>query len=126
MRLCTKCTNCKFEIKFRAIASDRFKLAKKLGKHINLNCKSCGAPNTFHVNDIKAEESAIVSIVALIIFLGGTTSLFIYIWPYFFKSSYLYIVSGLIGILTVPFLVYQALNSGNANRVQYFNKKKYG
>jgi len=126
MRLYAKCENCKSEINLRATASDRFKLATKRGEKIDLTCNSCETVGTYHVNDIIAERSKTVIIVALLIFLGGTTGIFIYLWPYFFRTSYIYAISGLTGVLTIPFLVYQAINSGQENRVKYFNTKRYG
>ena len=126
MRLYTKCKNCKSEINFKTTASDRFVLARKRGERIDLNCTSCGTGKQYHVNDIKAEESNIMSLFALFIFLGGTIGLFIYLWPYFFRTSYIYAVSGLIGVLTIPFLIYQAISSTQAHRVNYFNSKQFG
>lgn len=126
MRLYTNCINCKTEINFRITASDRFVLAKKQGERIKLNCKSCGTTKEYHVNDLKAEESRVVGIISVLIFLGGTTVLLIYLWPYIFQISSVYAISGAVGILTIPFIVYQTINLGQVNRVKYFNAKRYG
>lgn len=126
MRLYTNCINCKSEINFRNTASDRFVLAKRRGEQVKLNCESCGTTKEYHVNDLKAEESRIVGIISVFIFLVGTTVLLIYLWPYIFQISSVYAISGAVGILTIPFMAYQAINSGQANKVKYFNAKRYG
>ena len=126
MRLYTNCINCKSEINFRTTASDRFVLVKRRGEQIKLNCESCGTTKEYHVNNLKAEESKIVGIISFLIFLGGTTALLFYLWPYIFQISSVYAISGAVGILTIPFFVYQAINSGQANKVKYFNTKRYG
>ena len=126
MKIYAQCKNCRSEINFRANASDRFVLARKFGERIDLNCNSCGTKKQYHLNELKAEESRFISIIAMLIFLGGTTAIFVYLWPYFFRTSYVYAVSGLLGVLTMPFLVYQAINHGQSNKVKYFNTKQYG
>lgn len=126
MRLYTNCVNCKTEINFRTTACDRFMLAKNQGERIKLDCTACGKTKEYHVNDLKAEESRIGGIISLIIFFGGTTALFIYLWPYIFQLSSVYAISGTVGILIIPFMVYQAINAGRVNKVKYFNKKRYG
>jgi hypothetical protein len=126
MNLQARCKNCRSFIAFQATVKDRFELARKRGEKIDLKCRSCGTKDTYDVNDIKAVESKFIAIVALLLFLCGTTALFIYLWPYFFATSYIYAISGMIGILTIPFLVFQAINHGQLNRVQYFNTKRHG
>lgn len=125
MNLYTHCKNCKFEIDFSISARDRFVLARKLGEQIDLNCNSCGTWKQYHVNEIKAEENKIISLMALLILFGGTIGIFIYLWRYIFNSSGVLAVAGLLGVLTIPFLVYQAINSSQSNKVDYFNSKKY-
>ena len=125
MKLYTNCKNCKEEIQFSVLARDRFALAKKRGEKIDLNCRSCGTRKTYHVNEIKAEEKKSIQVLAGLILLFGTIGLFFFLWPILLKSSVL-VVGGLIGILTVPFLVYKFLNEDERNRVDYFNTKDYG
>ncbi|SEJ82405.1 hypothetical protein SAMN05192553_12015 [Cyclobacterium xiamenense] len=67
-----------------------------------------------------------VGIISVLIFLGGTTALLFYLWPYIFQISSVYAISGAVGILMIPFMVYQTINSGQANKVKYFNAKRYG
>ncbi|WP_339924088.1 hypothetical protein [uncultured Cyclobacterium sp.] len=126
MKIYTKCAKCRSEIVLKTNASDRFVLAKKIGETIDLSCKSCGTNKKYHVKEMKAEESKIVGFISLLIFLGGTSGIFFYLWPYFFRTSYIYAISALIGVLTVPFLIYQAINFGQSNKVKYFNAKQYG
>ncbi|AKP50230.1 hypothetical protein CA2015_0770 [Cyclobacterium amurskyense] len=61
MKICTKCAKCRSEINLKTNASDRFGLAKKNGERINLSCNSCGTKKKYHVDELKAEESKVVS-----------------------------------------------------------------
>jgi hypothetical protein len=126
MKLQARCENCKAYLSFHANVADRFELARKRGEKIDLSCLHCGTKKAFKMNEIKAVENKFLSIAGLLIFLGGTVGLFAYLWPYFFKTSYIYAIAGLIGVLTIPFLIYQAINHGQENKVQYFNSKRYG
>ena len=125
MRLYTNCKNCKEEVQFSVIAKDRFVLARKRGEAIDLNCTSCGARKSYHVNEINAEEKKSIQVLAALILLIGTTALFLYLWPILLKSSIM-AVAGLVGILAVPSFVYKFLNEDERNRVSYFNTKHYG
>ena len=109
MILSTKCKSCRTPIKFKARVSDRFDLAKKRGDKIELRCTSCGASKAYHVNDIKAQENKVFGILGLIIFLGGTTIIVMYFWPYVFQTSYIYAISAIIGIASVPFVIQQLI-----------------
>ena len=126
MKLYTYCVNCKSEINLLTNATDRFVLARKKGERIKLNCSTCETSNDYHVNDLKAEEGKTLGIIAIFILFGGTTVVLIYLWPYIFQLTSVYAISGSVGILTIPFLVFQAINSGKEMRVRYFNSKRYG
>ena len=126
MRLVVKCTNCRQRISFSKPVKDRFALAKKFGQSVELSCTKCNSIYNYEVNDIKAEESKITALIALVTTLVASISLFIYLWPYFFETSYIYAISGLIGALVVPSLFYQAFNFSVNQRVKYFNSKRYG
>ncbi|MGL1889711.1 MAG: hypothetical protein OCD76_24570 [Reichenbachiella sp.] len=78
------------------------------------------------MNDINAEENQRTRLLSLAIFIGGTICLFIYILPYISEMANIYAISGFVGILTIPFLVYQGINSTHSGNVRYFNSKKYG
>ncbi|WP_340152827.1 hypothetical protein [uncultured Marivirga sp.] len=126
MKLQARCDNCKAYLLFHANVSDRFELARKRSDNIELKCSNCGTNKTYKVNEIRAVENKILSLLDVLIFLAGTIGLFAYLWPFFFKILYIYTIAGLVGALTIPFLIYQAINHGRENKVQYFNSKRYG
>ncbi|GAA5039323.1 hypothetical protein GCM10011506_38390 [Marivirga lumbricoides] len=126
MNLQAKCKNCNSFIYFRAPVSDRFELARKRGDKLNLKCNTCNADKVYNLNDVKAIESKLMAILALLLFIFGTIGLFIFIWPYFFQTGNIYVITGLISLLTIPFLIYQSITSGDAERIRYFNAKYYG
>ncbi|WP_188466664.1 hypothetical protein [Marivirga lumbricoides] len=93
---------------------------------MNLKCNTCNADKVYNLNDVKAIESKLMAILALLLFIFGTIGLFIFIWPYFFQTGNIYVITGLISLLTIPFLIYQSITSGDAERIRYFNAKYYG
>jgi len=126
LKLYVKCTNCRQKISFSKPVKDRFSLAKKFGQSIEVSCTKCNLINNYEVNAIKAEESKVIALIALVTTLVASISLFICLWPYFFETSYIYAISGLIGVLVVPSLFYQAFNFSVNQRVKYFNSMRYG
>ena len=110
----------------KTVAEDRFKLAKKVGEKLDLQCKSCGSKQRTKMNDIKAEENKVMSLIASGIFFLGTIALLILIWDYLLVLLGAYAVSSLLGVLVIPFMVYQAMNSSQRERINYFNVKIYG
>lgn len=126
MRLFTYCKNCREDIYFNVMARDGFVLAKKRGTQIHLNCDNCGTRKQNHANEIDAVENKGLRLTALIILIGGTIGIFIYLWQLFFRSSNVYEISGLVGILTIPFLIYHAIITSDMSRIKYFKRKHYG
>lgn len=126
MKLYTRCSKCREFINFNEGVSDRFKLAAKKGVKVELKCKNCNSTSNYHVNDIKAETNKKMSLIATLIFLGGTFALFIYLWDYLFRIADVFAISGLIGVLTIPFMVYQTITSEQENKVRNFNMYDYG
>ncbi|MEQ8534877.1 MAG: hypothetical protein RIB86_23695, partial [Imperialibacter sp.] len=96
------------------------------GERIQLVCDSCGSTGRYHVNEIKAEISKIVAVIAGAIFLGGTAGTLFFVWDYLFEKANIYAISGLIGLATIPFIFYQGINRHQTGRVTYFNTKRYG
>lgn len=126
MKLYARCKKCKSDIYLKTVASDRFKLAKKVGEKVRLQCESCGNEQMTSVNDIKAEENKMINLIGVLIFLIGTVVILILIWPYLNRSSSVYVISGLISPIIIPFMVYQGLHKSQYHRVHYFNIKIYG
>jgi hypothetical protein len=125
MRLFSICPQCNKEFTINTRASDRFILARKLGEEFPINCTECGSRLGVHVNEVKAEENKIMSLLAGIIFLAGTIILFIWLWEYLFRTS-AYGVLSFIGVLMIPYFVYGGINRSQRERVKYFNSKWYG
>ncbi len=126
MKLYTKCKQCKQEVHFTFSGSDRFQLARKLGKEIFLDCKSCGTRSSYEPNEISAEESTRIDFIATIILIGGTIALFMLVWKYITRTNDIWVIANFAAVLGTPFLIYQAISKSQRDRVRYFNTKQYG
>ncbi len=126
MKLNVRCKNCRSDIYFRALAKDRFQLAKRKGEQISLTCESCGTRKDYNPNDVTAEEKKTIGLMAVLIFVVGTAVLFVIIWKYVWRLNDPFAISGFVAILTIPFLIYQGISTTHSERVRYFNAKRYG
>ena len=124
MRLYTNCHNCKSEIRFSTVEPDRVELSKTKGNKIELNCNHCGHTDFYHLNKIKATESKIAQIIALVIFVIGTPLTLYLIWDYIFRFTYIYVIAGLIGLIGVPFMIYSIIEKEQRKKVRLFNNYK--
>lgn len=57
MKLITRCSSCKKDIKIKSSAATRPDLQMEKGDEFNVNCQNCGKLEKKHVNDIKAEPN---------------------------------------------------------------------
>lgn len=55
MKLTTRCSSCKKDVKIKSSASTRPELQMEKGDEFNVNCQNCGKLEKKHVNDIRAE-----------------------------------------------------------------------
>jgi uncharacterized membrane protein YuzA (DUF378 family) len=124
MKLYTNCTHCSKEITFSCWEPDRVELSKAKGEEIELSCKSFLRTDSYHVNSINATESKLAQIVGLLIFLLGTPLIIYCLWDYMFRSSYIYAIAGLAGIITVPFMIYSVMEKEEREKVRNFNHFK--
>ncbi len=54
MKLLTKCTSCRQQIKVKSIASTRPELASEKGDEFNIICTHCASNIKVHANDVEA------------------------------------------------------------------------
>jgi hypothetical protein len=90
----------------------------------NLNCKSCGEANVFHVDEIEAKPSKLAQGIAALIFLLGIPLVFYFMWDYFFGTGWVYAAMILIGMVGFPMVIYGAIHRSERNRVNSFNRVK--
>lgn len=126
MRLYARCKQCKADVYFTSYSTDRFQLARKLGKQIFLDCKSCGTKNSYDPNEISAEESKGIGLIATVILIAGTIALYLLVWKYITRTTNLWAIANFAALMLTPFAFYQAINKTQRERVRYFNKKKFG
>lgn len=122
MKLYTKCTNCKSDISFWTWTSDRVGFKKSNGDYISLTCKNCNQNTKYHIDDVKAKESKLAYIIALLIFLAGTPILFLFLWDYMFMTNNIYTILGLVIPLIVPSLIFGIITKNDRQRVRLFNR----
>lgn len=93
---------------------------------MELLCSGCNTKAKYHVNDIKAESNKKIALFAALVFLFGTGGLLIFIWDYLFRIADVFAISGLIGVLVIPFMFYQVITSEQEQKVRNFNIYEYG
>lgn len=100
MKLNTRCSSCKKDIRIKSTASTRPDLQMEKGDEFSVNCQNCGKVQKRHVNDVKAE------INNTLIFIGVGIGIIsaIVLWNFF----------GAIGTISVaiPLIIwYQQMDS---------------
>jgi len=103
---------------------DRVEFSKSKGDKIELTCLHCGQTDFYHLNKIKATESKIAQLIGLTIFIIGTPLTIYFIWDYFFRFTYIYVIAGLIGLIGVPFMIYSLIDKDQRKKVKRFNNYK--
>ena len=61
------CQSCKIKNKISIEEEDRVQLQMKKGEEISFTCKSCHKKEKIHINNIYAEPSKIVYIIAIVV-----------------------------------------------------------
>lgn len=78
----------------------------------------------YHVNEIKASGSKVAQIAGLLIFIAGTPLVFLWIWDYFFRFAYIYVIAGLVLMIGVPYIIYSLIEKEQRKKVRQFNNYK--
>jgi len=112
MNLHTKCIDCKNEIIIKSWVSTRVDLKMMHGDKIELKCKACNRINKYDIDDLKARESKIAALIALVILVIGTPNAMILLWDSIWQSG-LYGAYGLILIIGIPGSVYLIINKND-------------
>lgn len=89
------------------------------GEFLEIRCMTCNTQNKIHIDDFKARESRQIkmfSIVALIVTLGISTVVFLWLLA---QKDLIFVWYGMFGI---PFLIYGSLLVYDRNRVSTFNR----
>jgi hypothetical protein len=120
MRIFTNCANCDSQISLWTWDSDRVRLRMKHGSLIELKCKKCNVISKYEINDLKAKESKMALLVAVIIFVVGTPVILALLWNSIWKFG-LYSAAGLIAIIGIPIMIFGIINRSETNRVSTFN-----
>lgn len=121
MRIFTNCANCDSNISIWTWESDRIGLKMKYGVSIDLKCKKCNESSKYDINDLKAKESKVAILTALVIFIMGIIVILALLWDSIWKSG-LYSAAGLIAIIGIPIMIFGIINRSEANRVSTFNQ----
>ena len=126
MKLRVNCKSCRKSIPLHSKAKDRFALAEIVGENFEVQCLKCTNISVYHVNDVKAYPSHWFTLLLLFVLTGGPVLIFVFTWEYFLRISNVYVIAILIGLLLVPYFIYEAFNNTVKNKVNYFNVKQYG
>lgn len=122
MKVYGKCKNCQSEIGYRTGAGTRVEFAMYDGDSKTLKCENCGTETEFHVDELYAKESKIAQIIALIVFLVGTPTVFFLVNPIIENNNYMVYIFG--GYLLLPVIVYALVRKQDQARVNSFNRRK--
>lgn len=121
MKLVANCKHCREEVSVRKSATDRGELAKEEGDQLLLECGKCSKKDTYHVNEIRAQESKTVAVSALLVFVFGTAIIGYELKAYFFLPNNPYSAISIGGMLLIPVVVYGLLIKQERDQVSLFN-----
>lgn len=122
MTLTVACKACRQIIRFNVMwVSDRVELSKKKGENIDIKCK-CGHSDSYHVDDITADNNRAISILSSVIFLIGTPIIVYVIWKTIGGVNYPYAVAGLLGGGVIPFIIYLTITKSQRDKQSTFNR----
>lgn len=121
MNLIVYCKGCEKPIRFSARASDRARLADKLGENVELHCKNCGQKSHYHVNRVYAVHNRVALIGSLFVLIFGTLSTLIIFGPYIFGRGNASSIKVAIGAITIPALIFLAMSRSQDERIRLFN-----
>jgi hypothetical protein len=119
MKLFTRCPYCKKETSFFAFVSDRAMLSKEKGNPFQLTCKSCNSDFACEIDKVYAKNSKIALIIGLAVLILGIPFSFILLNDIIKDTGY---VVFSVGMIAVPFAIYQIINNQDRKRVESFNR----
>lgn len=122
MKVYTKCDKCKTDISFSTWATDRVVLKMSKGNSVRLTCKKCDYSENYLIDGLKAKESKIALLIALLVFLVGTPILFVLLWDLLFRTNNIYTIFGLFGTLIIPSTIFSIISKNDRLRVNSFNR----
>jgi hypothetical protein len=104
------------------MAEDRMELIKSFGKSLELKCRKCHHTQKYSIDSIRA-KSKYITLISVIILLGGTGALFLILSEYFFHPQgnfgFAYIS------LLLPLLLSYTLMKNENHKIRTFNKSQY-
>jgi len=118
MKLTLICSSCKHKNQVKKSVNDRSELARKLGKDFQIQCQACAISNSYHINEVIAEQSRWIAISAFIIFFFGTGIVFFLLKDYLLISSNTLTLGG---IIAIPSIVYAIIVKQERDNVSRFN-----
>ena len=114
MKLNIICLNCKNEITTVFHASDRSRLAAKIGNETAITCSNCGDQRKYHVKGIFAQESPIVFLITFVSSLA--IAVFIAILASRYEIHGIYFISISTAIPLLIFTIVVAIQKQKLNR----------
>ncbi|WMI66872.1 hypothetical protein RBH94_06860 [Aestuariibaculum sp. YM273] len=91
------------------------------GKILKEECKSCEKTKSYHINQIYANESKIISFIAIMVFVLGTGFALYMIAEMFIVLKTVTVISSVAFALLFPILIYTVLEKEDRLRVRIFN-----
>ena len=122
MKLIATCNHCSEKISLKNSVNDRAELAREIGETFQLTCEGCSTKNQYHINDIKAKENKIISVIAFGIFFFGTAFIGYLLKNYLFMPNNPYNVLAIGGLLLIPSAVYGILTKQERDNARRFNR----
>lgn len=121
MKLIVNCKHCRKEIRVRKSVSDRGELAREKGDQFTLKCGKCSRKESYHVNEVRAQESKSIALIALLVFVFGTAIIGYELKAYLFMPNNPYGAISVGGMLLIPIVVYGLLIKQERDQVTLFN-----
>lgn len=121
MLLSVLCKNCKKEVRFKKKAGDRVKLEQLEGKELQHECHHCTTSHKYLINEIWANESKTIAIIAFLIFFLGTGLMVYFLKDYLLLPNNPYNILAVAEVLLIPSFVYVLLMNQERDRVRRFN-----
>lgn len=125
MLLQARCHECKASISWRIFTTDRVELSKTHGEHIEMRCKECGAIDNYHVDELKAQNSRQLKLIALLIMIAGTALIIFLLRDYLFHyDGSLYLFAVIAVIIAIPSFMFRILTKSEQQKLKRFNRYK--
>lgn len=118
MKLILNCKKCRNQIKLTHSVNDRGELARETGDDFKRKCPECSAIRSYHVNEVIAQESRLIAVIAFMILLLGTAVIFFYLKDFLLRPNNPYNVLLIAGLLLIPSLIYMVLKKQELKNVK--------